>query len=93
MDYKKQGEEEISLQKDDALRIFKRYNHWAYVVKEKGGDRGWVPAWFLGKTAVPNGSQSNQHVNGKYSNTISYDANQAQASPSSNSFPNGQTES
>lgn len=31
MDYKKKGEEELDLAKDDALRVFKRYNHWSYV--------------------------------------------------------------
>lgn len=31
MDYKKKGEEELDLGKDDALRVFKRYNHWSYV--------------------------------------------------------------
>lgn len=43
MDYKKKGDEELDLQKDDSLRVFKRYNHWSYAVKEVGGDRGWVP--------------------------------------------------
>lgn len=31
MDYKKKGEEELDLVKDDSLRVFKRYNHWSYV--------------------------------------------------------------
>lgn len=31
MDYKKKGEEELDLVKDDQLRVFKRYNHWSYV--------------------------------------------------------------
>jgi bZIP factor len=31
MDYKKKGDEELDLVKDDALRVFKRYNHWSYV--------------------------------------------------------------
>lgn len=43
MEYKKKGEEELDLVKDDLLRVFKRYNHWSYAVKEEGGDRGWVP--------------------------------------------------
>jgi protein STE50 len=43
MDYKKKGDEELDLAKDDQLRVFKRYNHWSYAVKEDGGDRGWVP--------------------------------------------------
>ncbi|KAI1796613.1 hypothetical protein LXA43DRAFT_566626 [Ganoderma leucocontextum] len=49
MDYKKKGDEELDLQKDDSLRVFKRYNHWSYAVKEETGDRGWVPSWFIGK--------------------------------------------
>ncbi|THH10366.1 hypothetical protein EW145_g1394 [Phellinidium pouzarii] len=51
MDYRKKGEEELNLVKDDLLRVFKRYNHWSYAVKEEGGDRGWVPSWFIGKVA------------------------------------------
>ena len=31
MDYKKKGDEELDLYKDDVLRVFKRYNHWSYV--------------------------------------------------------------
>ena len=31
MEYKKKGEEELDLVKDDALRVFKKYNHWSYV--------------------------------------------------------------
>ena len=31
MDYQKKGEEELTLAKDDSLRVFKRYNHWSYV--------------------------------------------------------------
>jgi protein STE50 len=32
MDYRKKGgEEELDVVKDDALRVFKRYNHWSYV--------------------------------------------------------------
>lgn len=31
MEYKKKGEEELDLAKDDGLRVFKRYNHWSYV--------------------------------------------------------------
>ena len=35
MEYRKKGEEELDLQKDDALRVFKRYNHWSYVSEER----------------------------------------------------------
>lgn len=31
MDYRKKGEEELDLVKDDLVRVFKRYNHWSYV--------------------------------------------------------------
>lgn len=31
MEYKKKGDEELDLAKDDVLRVFKRYNHWSYV--------------------------------------------------------------
>lgn len=31
MDYTKKGDEELTLAKDDSLRVFKRYNHWSYV--------------------------------------------------------------
>jgi bZIP factor len=31
MDYKKKGDEELDLFKDEVLRVFKRYNHWSYV--------------------------------------------------------------
>ncbi|CAG7851712.1 SubName: Full=Related to MAP kinase pathway-interacting protein {ECO:0000313/EMBL:CCA68748.1} [Serendipita indica DSM 11827] len=53
-DYRKKGEEELELVKDDALRVFKRYNHWSYAVKEHTGDRGWVPSWFIGKIGSSN---------------------------------------
>ncbi|TCD67590.1 Protein ste50 [Steccherinum ochraceum] len=55
MDYKKKGEEELDLMKDDQLRVFKRYNHWSYAVKEESGDRGWVPSWFIGKVPTTSG--------------------------------------
>ena len=31
MDYNKKGDKELDLVKDDALRVFKHYNHWSYV--------------------------------------------------------------
>lgn len=54
--YTRKGEEELDLSTDDSLRVFKRYNHWSYAVKENGGDRGWVPSWFIGKVASSNGN-------------------------------------
>ena len=35
MEYRKKGDEELDLQKDDSLRVFKRYNHWSYVSQGK----------------------------------------------------------
>ncbi len=36
----------LTLNKDDKLRVFKRYNHWSYCVKEgEDHSRGWVPSW------------------------------------------------
>jgi len=54
MDWLPQGDHELDLVKDDMLRVFKRYNHWSYVVKESGR-RGWVPSWLIGKasSAIP----------------------------------------
>jgi len=90
MDYKKKGEEELDLVKDDSLRVFKRYNHWSYAVKEEGGDRGWVPSWFIGKvvTGQP-GPPATPSTGGPPPLTSSMldDTNQAQVSPMSSAFP------
>ncbi|KAJ7281924.1 hypothetical protein C8J57DRAFT_1463951 [Mycena rebaudengoi] len=91
MDYKKKGEEELDLVKDDALRVFKRYNHWSYAVKEEGGDRGWVPSWFIGKVATggipPTPSTS---VPPPLTSSMD-DPNTAQVSPMSSAFPSVQS--
>ncbi|KIJ62011.1 hypothetical protein HYDPIDRAFT_30831 [Hydnomerulius pinastri MD-312] len=94
MDYKKKGEEELDLAKDDALRVFKRYNHWSYAVKEEGGDRGWVPSWFIGKVPTPGGAPPTPSTSSApaMSNgpSVSLDAdssNQNQVSPMSSAFP------
>ncbi|KAG6850782.1 hypothetical protein H0H93_008820 [Arthromyces matolae] len=92
MDYTKKGDEELDLVKDDALRVFKRYNHWSYAVKENGGDRGWVPSWFIGKVGQPgavpptpnSGAPSHLH-------SLSEDAIHPQVSPMSSAFPTNQT--
>ncbi|KAI0766906.1 hypothetical protein BD413DRAFT_142824 [Trametes elegans] len=96
MDYKKKGEEELDLQKDDSLRVFKRYNHWSYAVKEESGERGWVPSWFIGKvptssgtpatpsaSTAPNLSASDQDPRFTELTT----SQQAQVSPMSSAFP------
>ncbi|KAJ7918796.1 hypothetical protein B0H13DRAFT_1991729 [Mycena leptocephala] len=86
MDYKKKGEEELDLVKDDALRVFKRYNHWSYAVKEEGGDRGWVPSWFIGKVAT-GPATPNTAVPPPLTSSIMDDTSQAQVSPMSSAFP------
>ncbi|KAL4062484.1 hypothetical protein J3A83DRAFT_4362759 [Scleroderma citrinum] len=94
MDYKKKGEEELDLAKDDAVRVFKRYNHWSYAVKEEGGDRGWVPSWFIGKVPTPGATpptpstSSAPVMSGGPSLSLDVgEANQSQVSPMSSAFP------
>ncbi|KAH9935908.1 uncharacterized protein BXZ73DRAFT_45294 [Epithele typhae] len=95
MDYKRKGEEELDLQKDDCLRVFKRYNHWSYAVKEDTGDRGWVPSWFIGKVpssggtpATPNASTApNLTVGDADASYRDLTGQQAQVSPMSSAFP------
>ncbi|KAF7317902.1 hypothetical protein MKEN_00878200 [Mycena kentingensis (nom. inval.)] len=88
MDYKKKGDEELDLVKDDALRVFKRYNHWSYAVKEEGGDRGWVPSWFIGKVSTGPTTPSTTLPPPL---TSTGDDGQAQVSPMSSAFPPVQT--
>ncbi|KAJ7035617.1 hypothetical protein C8F04DRAFT_1097874 [Mycena alexandri] len=85
MDYKKKGDEELDLVKDDALRVFKRYNHWSYAVKEEGGDRGWVPSWFIGKVAT--GPATPMTSVPPTTSSLMDDTSQAQVSPMSSAFP------
>ncbi|KAI0352334.1 hypothetical protein OH77DRAFT_1498014 [Trametes cingulata] len=96
MDYKKKGDEELDLQKDDSLRVFKRYNHWSYAVKEETGDRGWVPSWFIGKVpsssgtpATPSAStapnMSSNDQDSRFNDLAT--SQQAQVSPMSSAFP------
>jgi len=92
MDYKKKGEEELDLVKDDTLRVFKRYNHWSYAVKEEGGDRGWVPSWFIGKVSTGSAVPVTPSTSGPLPLTSSMDdTNQAQVSPMSSAFPTVQS--
>ncbi|KAI0367034.1 hypothetical protein BV20DRAFT_1055190 [Pilatotrama ljubarskyi] len=96
MDYKKKGDEELDLQKDDSLRVFKRYNHWSYAVKEETGDRGWVPSWFIGKVPSSSGTPATPSASTAL-NISSTDqdprlndlatSQQAQVSPMSSAFP------
>ncbi|EGN96627.1 hypothetical protein SERLA73DRAFT_93174 [Serpula lacrymans var. lacrymans S7.3] len=94
MDYKKKGEEELDLIKDDALRVFKRYNHWSYAVKEEGGYRGWVPSWFIGKVPTVGGAPPTPSttsvptlMNPPIVNLEADSNNQTQVSPMSSAFP------
>ncbi|KAF9453601.1 hypothetical protein P691DRAFT_658207 [Macrolepiota fuliginosa MF-IS2] len=90
MDYKKKGEEELDLVEGEQLRVFKRYNHWSYAVKEQGGDRGWVPSWFIGKVSNHSGNTTpaSGTLHGPSSSTSNFDdISQTQVSPMSSAFP------
>jgi len=87
MDYKKKGDEELDLVKDDALRVFKRYNHWSYAVKEVGGDRGWVPSWFIGKVSASGVGPVTPNSSILPPNTSSLEDGHIQVSPMSSAFP------
>ncbi|KAJ7909385.1 hypothetical protein B0H13DRAFT_1475749, partial [Mycena leptocephala] len=80
-DYRKEGEEELDLVKDEALRVFKRYDHWSYAVKEEGGDRGWVPSWLIGKVATGPATFP------PLTSSITDNPSQAQILPMSSAFP------
>ncbi|KAJ3906368.1 hypothetical protein F5879DRAFT_797754 [Lentinula edodes] len=88
MDYKKKGEEELDLAKDDVLRVFKRYNHWSYA---KGGDRGWVPSWFIGKVAAVPPTPSTSVPPQMNNLNLEENNGQPQVSPLSSAFPPVQT--
>ncbi|EJU03528.1 hypothetical protein DACRYDRAFT_114911 [Dacryopinax primogenitus] len=49
-DYQASGKYELTLRKGDALRVFKRYNHWAYAIKDATGERGWYPSWYVARS-------------------------------------------
>ncbi|KAJ3821410.1 hypothetical protein EV361DRAFT_903006 [Lentinula raphanica] len=87
MQFKKNGEEELDLAKDDVLRVFKRYNHWSYVVKEDGGDRGWVPSWVIGKVATVPPTPSTSVPPQMNNLTLEDNNGQPQVSPLSSAFP------
>ncbi|KAI0704325.1 hypothetical protein BC835DRAFT_1262074 [Cytidiella melzeri] len=101
-EYKKKGDEELDLVKDDSLRVFKRYNHWSYAVKEETGDRGWVPSWYIGKVPPTSGAPATPSTSGapqqfgsaglslegdpRYAGDTT-GSQQAQVSPMSSAFP------
>ncbi|TIB93911.1 hypothetical protein E3Q18_00798 [Wallemia mellicola] len=45
MNYQPNSKDECGLQKEDKLRVYKKHNHWCYVVKDSNGERGWAPSW------------------------------------------------
>ncbi|KAH9975926.1 hypothetical protein BGW80DRAFT_1295364 [Lactifluus volemus] len=90
----KKGDEELDLFKDDVLRVFKRYNHWSYAVKEDGGNRGWVPSWYIGKVSSSSTAPATPNVALASMNNISSlnldeppTTQQSQVSPMSSAFP------
>ncbi|ORY21850.1 hypothetical protein BCR39DRAFT_552741 [Naematelia encephala] len=60
MEYEAKGDNELTLKEGDKVRVYKKYCHWSYTIKEDSGERGWVPAWFIGKlgSSSSNGSES-----------------------------------
>ncbi|WVQ85621.1 hypothetical protein IAT38_007787 [Cryptococcus sp. DSM 104549] len=51
MDYEAKADVELNLFEGEKVRVYKKYCHWSYCIKDETGERGWVPAWFVGKTA------------------------------------------
>lgn len=60
MDYVGKDDNELTLKAEERIRVYKKYCHWSYSIKEETGERGWVPAWFVGK--LPNDAQSQATV-------------------------------
>nr|ODO02574.1 protein kinase regulator [Cryptococcus depauperatus CBS 7855] len=50
MDYEAKGDDELSLEEGERVRVYKKYCHWYVLIRNETGERGWVPAWFVGKT-------------------------------------------
>ncbi|CEL61728.1 hypothetical protein RSOLAG1IB_04478 [Rhizoctonia solani AG-1 IB] len=69
--YQVKGDEELEVQKDEYVRVFKRYNHWSYAVKESNGERGWVPSWYIGK--VTNASPATPNTSALTNGSNAYD--------------------
>ncbi|WWC58399.1 uncharacterized protein I303_100939 [Kwoniella dejecticola CBS 10117] len=58
MDYEAKGDAELSLKEGDKVRVYKKYCH---CINSETGERGWVPAWFVGKAT---NESSNTSANG-----------------------------
>lgn len=51
MDYVAKDENELTLKEGQKIRVYKKYCHWSYSIMEETGERGWAPAWFIGKVS------------------------------------------
>ncbi|KAK4684078.1 protein STE50, partial [Tremellales sp. Uapishka_1] len=60
MDYEAKGDDELTLKEGDKIRVYKKYCHWSYSIQQETGERGWVPAWFIGKLASSPGGTDSQ---------------------------------
>jgi hypothetical protein len=65
MDYEGKSSDELTLKEGEKVKVYKKYCHWSYTyviidiyvvdvmlicsIKQDTGERGWVPAWFIGK--------------------------------------------
>ncbi|WRT63951.1 uncharacterized protein IL334_000878 [Kwoniella shivajii] len=58
MDYEAKGDAELSLKEGDRVRVYKKYCH---CIKSETGERGWVPAWFVGKATIEPNQNPNQN--------------------------------
>ncbi|CAG8548974.1 20897_t:CDS:2 [Cetraspora pellucida] len=60
IDYKRNTDDELSVKKDDLLRIYKRQDYWLYC--EINNERGWVPSWYVrvDKEAIDDESEVNE---------------------------------
>ncbi|CAK9782107.1 hypothetical protein CC85DRAFT_308208 [Cutaneotrichosporon oleaginosum] len=49
MNHTSKDTHELTIKEGEKVRVYKKYCHWSYSIKEDTGERGWVPAWFVGK--------------------------------------------
>ena len=55
MDWEAKADDQVTLREGDKVRVYKKYCHWSYTIKQDTGERGWVPAWFIGKHSSSTG--------------------------------------
>ena len=74
MDYDAKSSDELTLKEGEKVKVYKKYCHWSYTyvqapnihekradmcrIKQDTGERGWVPAWFIGKIGGSSSSSS-----------------------------------